>query len=68
LIEKAAADERHLVTKAVDMALRAVGSRNATLHAAIAAARRLSTSTDAAAVRVGKHALRELAKKRPRKA
>jgi 3-methyladenine DNA glycosylase AlkD len=68
LIEQAAADERHFVTKAVDMALRAVGKRNAALHAAaIAVARRLSASPDAAAVRIGTHALRELAKKRPRK-
>ena len=61
LIEDAAGDERHLVKKAVNMALRAIGKRNATLHeAAVAVARRLATSTEAAPRWVGKDALRDL--------
>ena len=32
LIERAATDDRHFVKKAVDMALRAVGKRNAALN------------------------------------
>jgi len=62
LIERGAADERHFVKKAVNMALRAVGKRNAALNkAAIAVARRLAQSTAAAPRWVGKDALRELA-------
>jgi len=61
LIERAAADERNFVKKAVNMALRAVGKRNAALNkAAIAVARRLAESTDPAPRWVGKDALREL--------
>jgi 3-methyladenine DNA glycosylase AlkD len=61
LVERAATDDRHLVKKAVNMALRAVGKRNRSLHAAsIVVARRLAASTDAAAAWVGKDALREL--------
>jgi 3-methyladenine DNA glycosylase AlkD len=61
LIECAAADERHLVKKAVNMALRATGKRNRALNAlAIATARRLAASKDASAAWVGKDALREL--------
>ena len=60
-IERAAIDERHLVKKAVNMALRAVGKRNAKLNAAaIATANRLADSPDAAPRWVGKDALREL--------
>ena len=60
-IERAATDERNFVKKAVNMALRAVGKRNAALHAAaVAAARRLADATDATARWVGKDALREL--------
>jgi 3-methyladenine DNA glycosylase AlkD len=60
-IERAATDERHLVKKAVNMALRAVGKRNAKLNAAaIATANRLADSPDAAPRWVGKDALREL--------
>jgi 3-methyladenine DNA glycosylase AlkD len=60
-IERAAGDERHFVSKAVNMALRAVGKRNAALHAAaVATARRLAGSPSASARRVGKEALREL--------
>jgi 3-methyladenine DNA glycosylase AlkD len=60
-IERAAADERHFVKKAVNMALRAVGKRNAALNAAAATtARRLADSADATPRWVGKDALREL--------
>jgi 3-methyladenine DNA glycosylase AlkD len=61
LIEQAAADDRNFVMKAVNMALRAIGKRNAALNAAAAAtATRLAASTDASARWVGKHALREI--------
>ncbi len=61
LIEKAAADERNFVKKAVNMALRAIGKRNAALNAAaVNTATRLAASPDATARWVGKQALREL--------
>ena len=61
LIERAAADERNFVKKAVNMALRAVGKRNAALNAAaVAVARRLAESPEATPRWVGKDALREL--------
>jgi len=61
LIEREAADDRNFVKKAVNMALRAIGKRNAALHAAaIEVAQRLAKSTDAAARWNGKDALREL--------
>jgi 3-methyladenine DNA glycosylase AlkD len=61
LIERAAGDERNFVKKAVNMALRAIGKRNRTLHgAAVAAARRLAGSSHATERWVGKDALREL--------
>jgi 3-methyladenine DNA glycosylase AlkD len=61
LILRAASDERHLVKKAVNMALRAVGKRNSALNAAaLAIARRLADSAEPAARWVGKDALREL--------
>lgn len=67
LIERAATDDRHFVKKAVDMALRAVGKRNAALNrAAIDVARRLSTASATTAQWIGKHSLRELTTKRPR--
>ena len=67
LIERAATDDRHFVMKAVDMALRAVGKRNAALNtAAITVARRLMVSSDETAQWIGKHALRELSARRPR--
>lgn len=60
-VERAATDDRHFVKKAVNMALRAIGKRNAALHtAAVEAARRLAASPQAAAQWVGKDALREL--------
>jgi len=61
LIERAAADERNFVKKAVNMALRAVGKRNPALNAAaLTVARRLADSPQAAVRWVGKAALREL--------
>jgi 3-methyladenine DNA glycosylase AlkD len=61
LIESAATDERNFVKKAVNMALRAVGKRNAALNsAAISVAERLAALSDATARWVGKDALREL--------
>jgi 3-methyladenine DNA glycosylase AlkD len=62
LIERAATDDRHFVKKAVNMALRAVGKRRPTLHAAaVKVATRLAASPQASARWVGKDALRELA-------
>ena len=67
LIERAATDERHFVKKAVNMALRAIGKRNAVLRrAAMATAKRLSESGDATTRWVGTDALRELARLRSR--
>jgi 3-methyladenine DNA glycosylase AlkD len=61
LIEQAADDPRNFVKKAVNMALRAIGKRNAALHvAAVQSAARLATSGDVTARWVGKDALREL--------
>ncbi|MGQ0650121.1 MAG: DNA alkylation repair protein [Gemmatimonadaceae bacterium] len=61
LIEREAPDERHFVKKAVNMALRAIGKRNAALNAAaVAVAQRLAASPQPAARWVGKDALREL--------
>ena len=61
LIEAGADDERHFVKKAVNMALRAIGKRNAALNAAaLETARRLAASSDDTARWIGKHALREL--------
>jgi len=61
LIEKGASDERNFVKKGVNWALRCIGKRNAALNvAAVATARRLAASPDAAPRWVGKDALREL--------
>jgi len=61
LIEREAADDRNFVKKAANMALRAIGKRNAALHAAaIKVAQRLAESKAAAARWNGKDALREL--------
>lgn len=61
LIAKAATDERDHVKKGVDMALRAVGKRNATLRvAARALAAELAASEDKTAAWIGRHAGREL--------
>lgn len=61
LIEASADDERNFVKKAVNMALRAIGKRNAALHAAaVEVSRRLAASSNTTARWVGKDALREL--------
>lgn len=62
LVEKGARDDRNFVKKAVNWALRSIGSRDAACHAAaLACAARLSAS-DAPHTRwVGKDALRQLA-------
>jgi 3-methyladenine DNA glycosylase AlkD len=61
LVERQAGDGRHLVDKAVLMALRAIGKRRSSLTAAaISIAERLATSEDPAARRVGRPALAEL--------
>ncbi|MEO7794106.1 MAG: DNA alkylation repair protein, partial [Thermoanaerobaculia bacterium] len=64
LIEAGAQDQRHMVKKAVNMALRATGKRNEALRqAAAVVARRLASSTSPTPRWVGKDALRELAPK-----
>jgi 3-methyladenine DNA glycosylase AlkD len=61
LIEREATDERNFVKKAVNWALRSIGKRNPALNRkAVAVAKRLAASDDAAARWVGKDALREL--------
>jgi 3-methyladenine DNA glycosylase AlkD len=61
LVERAAADPRNFVKKAVNWALRTIGRRSAALNAeALAVARRLTASPEAAPRWVGKDALREL--------
>jgi 3-methyladenine DNA glycosylase AlkD len=63
LVERAAGDERNFVRKAVNMALRAVGKRNADLNAAaMRVAERLAQSPDPTARWVGADAARELAR------
>lgn len=60
-IEKGAEDERDMVKKGVNMALRAIGKRNRALNAsAIKTAERLAGSQAPAPRWVGSHALREL--------
>ena len=64
LIEQAATDERDYVKKGVDMALRALGKRNATLRAAVLNfAQKLSTSEVGAQAWIARNALRELGRK-----
>ena len=61
LIEKGARDERNFVKKGVSWALRSIGRRNPALSAAaLAVAKRLALSEEAACRWVGKDALREL--------
>lgn len=61
LIERASSDERHFVKKAVNMALRAIGKRNAALNAAaVDVARRLADSSQSGPRWIGKDAFREL--------
>ena len=67
VIERAAADDRNFVKKGVNWALRTIGRRSRGLNAAaIAVARRLAASPDAAPRWVGKDALRELGRVRLR--
>lgn len=62
LIEKGARDERNFVKKGVSWALRAIGRRSLALNAAaLALARRLAQSEEAACRWVGQDARRELA-------
>jgi 3-methyladenine DNA glycosylase AlkD len=61
LVEAGAHDDRNFVKKAANWALRQVGKRNQALNAkAVALARRLASSPEAAARWIGKDALREL--------
>jgi 3-methyladenine DNA glycosylase AlkD len=61
LVERAAIDERNFVKKGVSWALRGIGHRTPTLHAAaIALAQRLAASAEPAARWVGKDTLRDL--------
>jgi 3-methyladenine DNA glycosylase AlkD len=65
LVERGAVDERDYVKKGVDMALRAIGKRNAVLRAAaIELAKRLSESSKGAQAWVGRSTLRDLRKKK----
>jgi 3-methyladenine DNA glycosylase AlkD len=62
LIEKAANDERNFVKKAVNWALRGIGSRNAALNkAAVSLSSKLATAAEPAPRWIGKDALRQLA-------
>jgi 3-methyladenine DNA glycosylase AlkD len=61
LMEKAAADERNFVKKAVSWALRGVGRRSVKLNkASLVLAKKLAASEDAAPRWIGKDAFREL--------
>ena len=65
LIEAASSDERDYVKKGVDMALRALGKRNARLRAAaLELATRLAEAGEGPAAWVGRSTLRELGKAR----
>ena len=67
LIEEGARDERNFVKKGVSWALRSFGRRNLALNAAaLAMARRLAQSKEAASRWVGKDALRDLARPKVR--
>lgn len=60
-IERASEDERNFVKKGVSWALRSIGHRNATLHAAaVKTAERLAASRDGTARWIGKDSLRDL--------
>lgn len=61
LIERAASDDRNFVKKGVSWALRGIGKRNPAMKKeALALAKRLAASDNAAARWVGKDALRDL--------
>jgi 3-methyladenine DNA glycosylase AlkD len=63
LIERAASDNRNFVKKGVSWALRSIGHRNRTLHAAsIATATRLAASADASSRWIGKDTLQDLSR------
>jgi len=63
MLENAEPDERPLVLKAMDMALRAIGKRNKALHRhAVTVAEKIAQSADKNKAWVGRHALRELTK------
>ena len=67
LIERAATDDRNFVIKGVSWALRGVGRRSVALHkAALDVARRLAASPNPSARWIGKDAIRDLTKNRPR--
>ncbi|WP_454259102.1 DNA alkylation repair protein [Pseudoxanthomonas mexicana] len=60
-VDAAAGDARNFVSKGVSWALRAIGHRNAALHAeAMKLATRLAASDDATRCRIGREALRDL--------
>jgi 3-methyladenine DNA glycosylase AlkD len=68
LIAAAAHDERNFVKKSVNWALRAIGLRSPQLHAAaLETASELAATDDATARWIGKDALRQLAKRKPKK-
>lgn len=68
LVAREAHDERNYVKKAVNWALRAVGSRNLALHArAVALATTLAASSEPTPRWIGKDALRQLATPATRK-
>jgi 3-methyladenine DNA glycosylase AlkD len=68
LVEREASDDRHYVSKAIDMAIGAIGRRNAALHAAaVETAGRLAGAPARSAQSVGTRALRTLAARRPRR-
>jgi len=61
LLERESSDERRMVTKAISMALKAVGKRNAALRgAALEAAQRIAELPSSPARSIGRGALREL--------
>ena len=61
LIENAAEDERNFVKKGVNWALRTIGKKNKTLHAAaMAVAKKLGDSDNGTARWIGKDAIRDL--------
>jgi len=61
LIEKASRDDRNFVIKGVNWALRGIGRRNAKLKkAAVALAKKLAASDEAAPRWIGKDALRQM--------
>jgi 3-methyladenine DNA glycosylase AlkD len=63
LIERTGGDGRHLVDKAIGMALRAVGKRRPTLRdEALAVAERMAASDDPATRRIGRPAVKELSR------